>query len=229
MESRQDGGVSDAAVNDKELRLTVVTKDNTMPDVKHLKCADLKIELGRRKLKTTGSKRELVQRLEAALLIDNARDNDVQSDNDTDESEDEDSNIMRYKSEYAKPMFTFRDVDESLETFSGDDGKNVVKWISNFEDMAEMCNWNGMQKIIYAKRLLRGSARMYVNYEQCTKSWQALKEALCAEFAPKLNSRKNHKQLSMEVKNQNETYQEYMYQMIEISSQITIEDESVIQ
>ncbi|XP_023244601.1 luc7-like protein 3 [Centruroides sculpturatus] len=149
MESRQDGGVSDAAVNDEELRLTVVTKGNTMT--------------------TTGNKRELVQRLEAALLIENARDNDVQGDDDADESEDEDSDIMRHTSEYSKPMFTFRDVDESLETFRGDDGKNV-KWISNFEDMAEMCNWNGMQKIIYAKRLQRFSKNSKEEKEDSHKS-----------------------------------------------------------
>ncbi|KYN12093.1 hypothetical protein ALC57_15747, partial [Trachymyrmex cornetzi] len=53
---------------------------------------------------------------------------------------------------------TFKDVEESIDTFSGDDGKNVKLWIKEFEELAKLCKWNTVQKTIYAKRLLRGSA-----------------------------------------------------------------------
>ena len=37
---------------------------------------------------------------------------------------------------------------------------NIRNWLQEFEEMAEFCNWTDVQKIIYAKRLLRGSAKM---------------------------------------------------------------------
>ena len=53
---------------------------------------------------------------------------------------------------------------------------NIRNWLQDFEEMAELCNWTNFQKVIYAKRLLRGSAKLFVNYEECCKSWSKMKK-----------------------------------------------------
>ncbi|KYQ50123.1 hypothetical protein ALC60_10816, partial [Trachymyrmex zeteki] len=90
---------------------------------------------------------------------------------------------------------SFRDMEESIDTFSGDEGRNVMIWIKEFEDLAELCEWNAVQKTIYAKRLLQGSARLFVKADDCRKSWRTIKAALKSEFAPKVDSRAVHKEL----------------------------------
>ncbi|CAD1472036.1 unnamed protein product [Heterotrigona itama] len=39
---------------------------------------------------------------------------------------------------------------------------NIRNWLQEFEEMAELCDWTDVQKIIYAKRQLRSSAKMFV-------------------------------------------------------------------
>ncbi|CAD1468572.1 unnamed protein product, partial [Heterotrigona itama] len=51
-----------------------------------------------------------------------------------------------------------------MSVFRGDDKINIFNCLHEFEEMAEPCNWTDIQKIIYAKRLLRGSAEKFVNY-----------------------------------------------------------------
>jgi len=124
---------------------------------------------------------------------------------------------------------TFRDVEESLETFSGDDRVNVKRWIKDFEEMAVLCEWSDIQKVAYAKRLLRGSAKLFVNYEKCTKTWKKLRRALTEEFANIIDGHAVHQELSRRKKTSDESYQAYMYKMLEIAAQADVDTRSVIQ
>ena len=36
-------------------------------------------------------------------------------------------------------LLTFKDVEESLETFSGDDKVDIIRWLTDFEEMATLC------------------------------------------------------------------------------------------
>lgn len=54
-------------------------------------------------------------------------------------------------------VLIFRNVEESMNTFSGDDNVNVQSWLSEFEEMCDLCDWTDMQRVIYAKKLLRSS------------------------------------------------------------------------
>lgn len=47
---------------------------------------------------------------------------------------------------------TFKDVEKSLETYSGDGTQNVRQWLILFEETANMCIWTDEQSVIYAKR-----------------------------------------------------------------------------
>lgn len=82
----------------------------------------------------------------------------------------------------SKVLFTFRNVEESLQPFSGEKTQNVKKWIENFELMSEMLNWTDSHSLAYAKRLLRGPAKMFVNTEKKISSWEKLKVCLMNEY-----------------------------------------------
>lgn len=40
------------------------------------------------------------------------------------------------------PQFTFKDVEESLTKFSGDDGQNICDWFDDFDENAKMLRWS---------------------------------------------------------------------------------------
>lgn len=126
-------------------------------------------------------------------------------------------------------MLTFKDVQDALDSFSGDSGENVRRWISNFEEIAEMYEWTEVQKIIYAKRLLRGSAKVFANFEIKAVNWRKFKRSLIDEFSKTFNSKQGHQILSQAKKKQNETYQAYIYRILETASHADIEIESKIQ
>ena len=103
------------------------------------------------------------------------------------------------------------------------------RWIENFEETAEMCNWTEVQKIIYAKKLLRGSAKIFINFEMKTIVWKKFKKNLIDEFSKILSSKQVHRKLALAKKKQDETFQAYVYRMLEIASHADIEFDAKIQ
>lgn len=142
------------------------------------------------------------------------------------------SDNQRYERGYPmmlQPALPYKDVQDALETFSGDGTQNIRRWFTSFEETADLCRWNEMQKIVYLKKLLRGSAKLFANYECHARSWEELKKALIDEFGPTMNSRQVHKELSAMSKKSNESYQEYVYRVLELASHSDMELESKIQ
>jgi len=64
----------------------------------------------------------------------------------------------------------FHDMPESLNVFTGDDIYSIIKWIEDLEDMSEVCGWSDVELFIYSKRLLSGSAALYLHSETGIKS-----------------------------------------------------------
>lgn len=217
-----------------------VNDDIRDDDVNALTVTQLKKELKQRKLKTSGTKAVLVARLQTAMLLDDEKDEEADQDDEegqhnltaSDESDNDDEgnqqqeNVARNNKTY---VLTFKDVEDSIDTFSGDDGHNIKQWIRDFEDTANLCKWNGVQKAIYAKKLLRGSARLFIKYEARGKTWKDIRAALKEEFSLRIDSHEVHKQLARRKKKNDETYYEYCYKMLEISSQAKVELSAVIQ
>lgn len=65
----------------------------------------------------------------------------------------------------------FRDVQESLSTFSGDDTYSVLKWIADIEEMAEILGWDDLSLFVYGKKLLTGRAQLFIRSENGIRSW----------------------------------------------------------
>lgn len=121
---------------------------------------------------------------------------------------------------------SFKDVEHSMRQF-----RPKCPPLKEFEETAEICGteWAEPRKIIYAKKLLRGSAKVFVFYKKRMTTWARLKKSLISEFGKTSNSKKVHQELACAKKRDNESYQEYTYRMLEIASHADIETESKIQ
>ncbi|XP_076642233.1 uncharacterized protein LOC143353023 [Halictus rubicundus] len=195
--------------------------------------AELKQELRVRKLKKSGNKAELVARLQAALAWEAEYEDDSENDGGTTNDEEHEDTIRHSgrakKTNECGTLLTFKDVEGSIPSFSGDDEISVRRWLEEFEDASALCGWTSVQKIIYAKRLLKGSAKIFMRHEKCDRSWASFKEALQEEFSQTVNSGMVHKKLMERRKKRDETYQEYVYGMLDIASHAKVETDAVIQ
>lgn len=86
-----------------------------------------------------------------------------------------------------------------------------------------------MQKLVFARKSLKGVAKIFVHGLSVTQSWKQLKEALKEEFGLKVCSADIHQKLAKRKLKKDEKLQEYYLAMREIASQGNIEAESVIQ
>ena len=125
-------------------------------------------------------------------------------------------------------VLTFEDVKDSLGKFSGDDVPNVSQWIRDFEEMAEVCGWSDIHMVVFARKLLTGSAQAFARQERCTKSWAKFKKALADEFPDIVSDREVHQELAHRTKRTDESLLQYMYNMREIAGQGRVDTQSVI-
>jgi hypothetical protein len=137
--------------------------------------------------------------------------NNLESSRPYDEEEDDD---------YAKgnscfPL-SFRDVEDSIRPFSGNDEYPVEKWIEDFEDTSVLLRWSRLQKFIFAKKSLKGLAKLYIQGEYGISTWSQLREALLSEFSTRLNSAHLHQMLLSRKIRKKETVQEYFLIMKEL-------------
>jgi hypothetical protein len=91
---------------------------------------------------------------------------------------------------------SFRDVEDSIRPFSGNDEYPVEKWIQDFEDTSVLLRWSRLQKLIFAKKSLKGLAKLYIQSGCGISTWSQLREAVLSEFSTRLNSAHLHQMLS---------------------------------
>ena len=85
--------------------------------------------------------------------------------------------------------FNFKDFEESVNVFSGDDQYSIQKWLEQFEESADIFHCDDKAKFVYAKRLLCGTAKMFLRTIS-VKTYIELKTALHNEFDRKITSTK---------------------------------------
>ena len=68
-----------------------------------------------------------------------------------------------------------------------------------------------------------------MSFESKANSWNKLKKSLAIEFASTINSKQVHRKLSSVKKKGDESFQEYIYRVLEIASHAEIELEAKIQ
>lgn len=129
---------------------------------------------------------------------------------------------------HSRNNFTFKDIEDSMNTFDGSDNFSVKFFIEEFEQNARMLDWNDEQKVVYAKRLLRGKAKLLVRTVFCS-TWIQLKNELTKEFGTQLSSGEAHRLLQTTKMKASDDMGEYVLKMREIGKNNNIDELSVTQ
>lgn len=221
--------------------------------VDEMTVALLRAALDERGLRTSGKKAELRERLTHALTNEDAKHSVSRGADELSESGVEDTVLYNHNppNSHSTPdargvrenemgdqqrqhinnyqqQFSFRDVEESLERFSGDDARDVKRWIREFEETSELCGWANLQMVLFSRRLLSGSAKLFIASEGVIREWQHMKELLLGEFGIQMNSKIVHEQLMARSKQKNETMSQYVYAMVDIGRQGDIVGEALV-
>uniref|UniRef100_A0AAG5CT59 CCHC-type domain-containing protein n=1 Tax=Anopheles atroparvus TaxID=41427 RepID=A0AAG5CT59_ANOAO len=124
--------------------------------------------------------------------------------------------------------FTFADIGDSLEKFSGDRaGRDIHEWIEEFETTSESFGWSDAHKFVYGRRLLEGTAKLFVQSTSGLNRWAILKAALAEEFGERVSSAEIHRRLRERRKKADETILQYIYHMQNLAKRAHVEDEAV--
>lgn len=152
-------------------------------------------EDAKRQRKRIGSNKEVRQTREE--IEDEEEENETEDeDENKDEKNDERSVIVEAREVSTKFTMTFRDVEDSIRHFNGDEKYPVERWIMDIEESAELFGWTDIQRLIFAKKSLTGLAKLFIQGERGITSWNKLGQALKDEFSHKMNSAELNKLLS---------------------------------
>ena len=124
---------------------------------------------------------------------------------------------------------SFRDVEDALRTFDGKSSYPVERWIQDFEKTALLFGWDDLQKLIFAKKSLRGLAKIYIQSKTNIGTWGKLKKKLRSAFGKNINSAKLHQMLRERSLRKGEEVHEYFLRMRESASQGSVDVEALIQ
>lgn len=126
------------------------------------------------------------------------------------------------------PAIHFKDVEGSIPTFSGDDNFTIKRWMELFEESAETLNWDERMQLIFAKKLMTGTAKLFIRTASF-KTWKDLKSALLSEFSTKDTKADIHDKLRTRKMLSSENWQQYMFAMQEIASHADIDEADTMQ
>ena len=101
--------------------------------------------------------------------------------------------------------------------------------MEEFDETALICEWSDLHKAVYATCLFRGSAKLFVSFEDCWHSWKPMKKTQQREFKPRIDSCEIHRRLQQRKKRNDETDHEYCYRLMEIGAQVGMEQSAIIQ
>lgn len=160
-------------------------------------------------------KTQLVDRLKASLTTEDTVDSlqlileEGNQSNEEEEFEDTQGDMTT--------NFTFKDVKDALENFSGESERSLEKWKINYEAVATTCKWNDIQKYLYARKLLVGAARKAIEADDTVNSYTTLIDKLKEEFREEITIIEIHEKLIKRKKLDSETYLEYFYDVQRIA------------
>ncbi|KAJ3661337.1 hypothetical protein Zmor_005736 [Zophobas morio] len=210
-------------------------KDKVAYVEQNIPLADLIAACNVIKLDYSGEKPTLIRRICMALSnLENLIAENEADDADEDEQSDLEDEVEEedQQAPVAAPqrfILSFRDVEDSLRTFDGKSSYPVERWIQDFEETALLFGWDDLQKLIFAKKSLRGLAKIYVQSETNISTWGKLKKKLKSEFGKKINSAKLHQILRERSLRKDEDVHEYFLSMRELASRGNVEVEALIQ
>ncbi|GBO21406.1 Retrovirus-related Pol polyprotein from transposon 297 [Araneus ventricosus] len=122
----------------------------------------------------------------------------------------------------------YSDIESAISKFNAKSHENIANWLDHFENISQLFSLSDLQKFIFAKKSLGGTAALFVRTEPQINSWQKLKQALIDEFSFEINSAHLHELLSKRKMRDSESAPEYFLKMKELCSSGKIEDAALM-
>ena len=138
------------------------------------------------------------------------------------------SSFINVNDYFMRSSASFSDFESFVTPFTGTNSESLETWLDNFEDVASLMNLSDLQKIIYAKKLMQGKAKLFIESEAKVYTYKKLKELLLGEFGDVTNSADVHEMLSRKKMGQNESIDEYFLNMKKLANKANIEDAALI-
>lgn len=91
-----------------------------------------------------------------------------------------------------------------------------------------MFQFSPLEKLVYAKRLMEGTAKLFVEMESKATSFEQLTQELIIEYGKLINSALIHQKLQERRKKKEETPTQYLYEMLAIAAQANIDQAAII-
>lgn len=110
-----------------------------------------------------------------------------------DDEDDERAGRTRDAAKKNKFAMMFRDVDDTIRSFNGNEKYPVDQWIEDFEETAELFGLTEMHRMIFAKKLLRELAKLFIQGERGLYTWKKLKRVLKNKFSDEVNRAELHR------------------------------------
>ncbi|GBN24637.1 Transposon Ty3-G Gag-Pol polyprotein [Araneus ventricosus] len=137
--------------------------------------------------------------------------------------------VDKYKSSVVQnTVINYSDIESAISKFNAESHENIANWLDHFENISQLFSLSDLQKFIFAKRSLGGTAALFVRTEPQINSWQKLKQALIDEFSFEINSAHLHELLSKRKMKDSESASEYFLKMKELCSSGKIEDAALM-
>lgn len=137
-----------------------------------------------------------------------------------------DTNILTGRQTSISKTFKFEDIEKSFKVLNGH--SNITEWIRNFNEQSDVFQLNDLEKFVFAKKLQRDIAQLYVQYESRAVNFEELLIELKDEFGQKQNSALTHERLKQRKIKRDETPLKYLYEMMSIGAESEIEIEAII-
>ncbi|KAM8711545.1 hypothetical protein ACLKA7_000651 [Drosophila subpalustris] len=118
-------------------------------------------------------------------------------------------------------------IDSLMRSFSGDDDYEVTHWIRDFEDIMNLYSVSDAKRWILAKRLLSGSAKVYITHV-APLTWESLRSELLKVFKEKMTAWDVGKRLEARKIAKNESALQYFVVMCSIAAQADMATSDVV-
>ncbi|GBM70489.1 Retrovirus-related Pol polyprotein from transposon 297 [Araneus ventricosus] len=137
--------------------------------------------------------------------------------------------VDKYRSSVAQNTgINYSDIESAISKFNAELHENIANWLDHFENISQLFSLSDLQKFIFAKRSLGGTAALFVRTEPQINLWQKLKQALIYEFSFEINSGHLHELLSERKMRDSESAPSYFLKTKELCSSGKIQDAALM-
>ena len=92
--------------------------------------------------------------------------NEVSKGDNSDDMQAGQSSFVNVNDYFMRSSASFSDLESFVIPFTGSNSESLETWLNNFEDVASLMNLSDLQKIIYAKKLMQGKAKLFFESEE---------------------------------------------------------------